>query len=104
MSDGYAVDPENLRAHTAHINSLIERFEAVRSASAAVTQADDAFGPLCAWIAPLLEEKHGDVDELIDQGKHNLESHVTALNASADLYEDADSSVASDIDDLAEEL
>jgi hypothetical protein len=104
VSDGYTVEPDDIRAHVANINSLIERFETVRSASAAITQADDAFGPLCAWIAPLLEEKHGDVDELIDQGKHNLETHVAALNASADLYEDTDTASASDLDGLAGEL
>lgn len=104
MSDSYAVEPDDIRAHAANINSLIERFETVRSASAAITQADDAFGPLCAWIAPLLEEKHGDVDELIDQGKHNLETHVAALSKSADLYEDSDGAAASDLDGLAGEL
>ncbi|THV40806.1 type VII secretion target [Glycomyces buryatensis] len=104
MSDRLSVDPEDLRTHTSHIQGLIERFEAVRSASTAITQADDAFGPLCEWIAPILEEKHAMVDARIDQGKRNLEGHVTALNATAESYEDADASAASDLDNIAGEL
>lgn len=101
MSTSIDVDPEELRNHSAHIQSLIDRIATVRAASTAISQADDAFGPLCEWIAPILEEKHGQTDELIDQAKSNLETHVTALNTTADAYEEADASAAAELDGLA---
>jgi uncharacterized protein YukE len=104
MSESLSVDPGELREHVSHLQGLIDRIATVRSASTAITQADDAFGPLCAWIAPILEEKHGDTDELIDQARYNLETHVTELNATADAYEEADAAAASDLDELAGEL
>lgn len=104
MSGIINVDPYELRNHSGHLQGLIARIESVRSASAAISQADDAFGPLCAWMAPILEEKHGETDVLIDQAKANLETHVTELGASADAYEEADASAASDFDGLSGEL
>jgi uncharacterized protein YukE len=104
VSDRLDVDPEALRQHASRINGLKERIQMVRDASGSIAQADDAFGPLCEWIAPILEEKHGHVDELIDQGIHNLETHVTALNGSADDYETADADAASDFENLAGEM
>ena len=104
MSDRFDVDPEALRHHASRIDGLIQRIQMVRDASGSIAQADSAFGPLCEWIAPILEEKHGHVDELIDQGIHNLETHVTALNGSADDYETADADATSDFQNLAGEL
>jgi uncharacterized protein YukE len=101
MSGIINVDPQELRTHSAHIQDLVSRIESVRSASSAIAQADDAFGPLCAWMAPILEEKHGDTDTLIDQAKANLETHVTELGATADAYEEADAAAASDFDGLS---
>jgi uncharacterized protein YukE len=104
VSSSLDVDPEALRLHASRIAGLAQRIQTVRDASGAIAQADSAFGPLCEWIAPILEEKHGHVDELIDQGIHNLETHVTALNGSAEDYETADADVASGFESLAGEL
>jgi hypothetical protein len=104
MSGIINVDPQELRTHSTHLQGLIARIETVRSASTAITQAGDAFGPLCAWMAPILEEKHGETDALIDQAKANLETHVTELGATADAYEEADSAAATDFGGLSGEL
>ncbi len=104
MSAGIEVDPEELRAHASNLHELIQRFENVRSASAAIAEAPEAFGPLCEWMAGILEEKHALVDPLIDQGKANLDSHVDAINECAAAYEDSDVAAAKDLDDLFGEI
>jgi hypothetical protein len=104
VSGSLDVDPETLRLHASRINGLIQRIQTVRDASGSIAQADSAFGPLCEWIAPILEEKHGHLDELVDQGIHNLETHVTALNGSADDYDAADAEAASEFENLGGEL
>lgn len=100
MSSGIEVDPEELRTHAGNIDGLMARFETVKAASAQITAAPDAFGPLCEWMAGILEEKHQMVEPLIDKGRDNLGTHVEALRTCADLYEESDASAGSDFDKL----
>ncbi|MBO3733461.1 type VII secretion target [Glycomyces niveus] len=104
MSSGIQVDPEELRTHAGHIDSLIARFETVKAASAQITAAPDAFGPLCEWMAGILEDKHQMVEPLFDKGKSNLGTHVEALRTCADLYEESDASAGGDFDKLGGEI
>lgn len=101
MSNGIEVDPEELRTHAGHIDGLIQRYETVKAASAAITAAPDAFGPLCEWMAGILEEKHQLVEPLFDKGRNNLDTHVQALRTCADLYEESDASAGSDFEKLS---
>jgi uncharacterized protein YukE len=101
VSTGIEVDPEELRTHAGHIDGLIQRYETVKAASAQIAAAPDAFGPLCEWMAGILEEKHQMVEPLFDKGKDNLGTHVEALRTCADLYEESDASAASDLDKLS---
>lgn len=101
MSSGIEVDPEELRTHAGHIDGLIQRFEAVKAASAHISAAPDAFGPLCEWMAGILEEKHQMIEPLFDKGASNLGTHVEALRTCADLYDDSDASAASDFGRLS---
>lgn len=104
MSGGIEVDPEELRVHAAHLDGLIQRFETVKAAAAQISASPDAFGPLCEWMAGILEEKHQMVEPLFDQGMTSLGSNADALRACADVYEDADAVTAGDLDKLGGEL
>lgn len=104
MSAGIEVDPEELRTHAGHIDGLIARYEAVKAASAQITAAPDAFGPLCEWMAGILEDKHQMVEPLIERGASNLGTHVEALRTCADLYEESDAGSAEDFSRLSGEL
>lgn len=104
MSGGIEVDPEELRAHAGHIDGLVQRFATVKSASAQITAAPDAFGPLCEWMAGILEEKHQLVEPLFDQAIRSLGTNVEALRTCADVYEESDADAAGDLDGLSGEL
>ncbi|WP_026931573.1 type VII secretion target [Glycomyces tenuis] len=104
MSGGIEVDPEELRTHAGHVESLIQRYETVKAASAEITAAPDAFGPLCEWMAGILEEKHTMIEPLFDKAAHNLGTHVDTLRECADTYEESDTTAAGDLDKLFEEM
>ncbi|WP_026923209.1 type VII secretion target [Glycomyces arizonensis] len=104
MSGGIEVDPEELRTHATHIDGLVQRIETVKSAAAQITAAPDAFGPLCEWMAGILEEKHQMVEPLFDQGMQSLGSNAEALRVCADVYEDSDAAGAGDLDKLNGEM
>ncbi|MEV3935040.1 type VII secretion target [Glycomyces sp. NPDC049804] len=101
MSGGIEVDPEELRTHAGHIDGLIQRFETVQAASAEITAAPDAFGPLCEWMAGILEDKHQMVEPLFGKGISNLGTHVEALRTCAELYEESDAGAGSEFDRLS---
>lgn len=101
MSSGIEVDPEELRTHAGNIDGLIQRYETVKAASAQITAAPDAFGPLCEWMAGILEEKHQMIEPLFDKGAGNLGTHVEALRTCADLYEESDAGTASEFGRLS---
>jgi uncharacterized protein YukE len=104
VSGGIEVDPEELRTHAAHIESLVQRIETVKSAAAEITAAPDAFGPLCEWMAGILEAKHQMVEPLFDQGMQSLGSNVEALRTCADVYEESDTTAAGDLGKLNGEM
>ncbi|MFG3339131.1 type VII secretion target [Glycomyces sp. NPDC048151] len=104
MSSGIEVDPEELRTHAGHIDGLMQRFATVKDASAQITAAPDAFGPLCEWMAGILEDKHQMIEPLFDKGKDNLGTHVEALRTCADLYDESDASAGSEFDKLGGEF
>ena len=86
------------------IDGLIARYEAVKAASAQITAAPDAFGPLCEWMAGILEDKHQMVEPLFERGASNLGTHVEALRTCADLYEESDAGSAEDFSRLSGDL
>lgn len=87
MGNGYQVDVEQLRAHARNIEAIRARFEAVKSASAHITQDDEAYGLLCGWIAGVLEGRHVTQDELVSYAEENLTLMAEALRKAADEYE-----------------
>ncbi|MFC3503277.1 hypothetical protein ACFOOK_20180 [Micromonospora krabiensis] len=90
MSDGFAVDAEQIRAHARNIEALRSRFSAVKGASAHIVQDDAAYGQLCGWIAGILESRHARQDELVAYVEENLSLVVKGLGTTADNYDNAD--------------
>ncbi|HYQ64750.1 type VII secretion target [Actinophytocola sp.] len=94
MGDRYTVDPAELRKHAGDIDSLRERFAAVKAASAHIAQDDQAYGMLCGWISGILEGRHTKQDELIAYVEENLDIVARELRETADDYEARDANTA----------
>jgi hypothetical protein len=83
---GYDVDIEQIRTHAGNVDAIRARFEAVKAASAHITQDGEAYGLLCQWISGLMEGRHARQDELIAYVEENLSLAVESLRATADEY------------------
>jgi hypothetical protein len=94
MSDGFAVDVPQIRAHAAKIDAVQQRFAAVQAASSAIARDDAAYGLLCGWIAGVLERRHTRQDELIAYVAENLRLASDALIRTGQEYEQADDTAA----------
>lgn len=84
---GYDVDIEQIRTHAGNVDAIRARFEAVKAASAHITQDGEAYGLLCQWISGLMEGRHARQDELIAYVEENLSLAVESLRATADEYQ-----------------
>lgn len=91
MSDGFAADANEIRAHAQHIEALRARFGAVKAASAHIRQDDAAYGLLCGWISAVLEGRHTRQDELIAYVEENLSLVSDGLRKTADGYDTTES-------------
>jgi uncharacterized protein YukE len=94
MGDKYTVDPAELRKHAGNVDSLKERFAAVKAASTHIAQDDQAYGLLCGWISGILEGRHHKQDELLAYVEENLDIVARELRATADDYEARDAATA----------
>ncbi|MCW3844571.1 type VII secretion target [Micromonospora yasonensis] len=90
MTDGFAVDAEQIRAHARNVDALRGRFDAVKTASAHIAQDDSAYGLLCSWMPAILEGRHKRQDELIAYVEENLSLVVQGLHRTADAYDNVD--------------
>lgn len=68
----FAVSSEQIRAHARNVETVRDRFAAVQTASAAISQDDAAYGLLCGWIAAVLAGRHARQDELFAYVEENL--------------------------------
>jgi hypothetical protein len=94
MTDGFSVDAAQLRRHVAHLEAIRARFGAVRSASAAISRDDSAYGLLCGWLPAVLEGRHQRQDGLIAYVEENLSLAAEALAEVAAAYDDVDTGAA----------
>ena len=104
MSDGYIVDPEQLRAHANNLEQFKARFEAIKTASSHIAQDDEAYGQLCAWIAGVLEERHMRQDDIVDYVEENIGLAAESIRAAADAYEESDNDSAVNFDDFHSDM
>jgi hypothetical protein len=81
---------DQLRAHARNVDTLRDRFGAVKAASAHITQNDAAYGMLCQWMPRVLESRHVRQDELCAYVEENLSLVAQRLRQTADAYEEAD--------------
>lgn len=94
MTDGFSVDPQQLRAHAAKIDALQQRFGAVRAAGAGIGRDDAAYGMLCSWMAGVLDRRRVRQAELIAYVEENLRIASDALAAAGADYELSDDAAA----------
>ncbi|AGZ46446.1 type VII secretion target [Actinoplanes friuliensis] len=94
MADGFQVDAAQIRRHIAGLEAVRSRFGAVKSASAAISQDDGAYGLLCSWLPAVLEGRHRRQDELLAYVEENLTLAADSLTAVAGDYEDTDNAAA----------
>ena len=94
MSDGFAVDAEQLRAHAARLAAVRDRFGAIKGASAAITADSAAYGELCGWISAILERRHARQDTLFAYVEENLRLAASALVDTGADYDRTDQAAA----------
>jgi len=90
MAEGFQVLTEQIRSHARNVEAVMDRFGAVKSASAHIAQNDQAYGLLCAWMPAILEGRHNRQDELFSYVEENLSLASQALVKAADSYDGAD--------------
>jgi hypothetical protein len=96
--DGFTSDIEQIREHAKNLETLRQRFDAVKTASSHIAQDDQAYGLLCGWIAGILEGRHNRQDELIAYVEENLSLAAQSLRETADDYEGRERSTATVFD------
>ena len=94
MTDGFAVDAQQIRAHAAKIDEVQQRFSAIEGASSAITQDHAAYGMLCGWISAILHGRHVQQDELYAYVAENLRLASEALIHTGQAYDQVDDDVA----------
>ncbi|MEU8157102.1 type VII secretion target [Micromonospora sp. NPDC048986] len=101
---GWTADTAQIRAHSASIEALRSRLEAVRGASAHIAQNDQAYGLLCGWISAILEGRHTRQDELVASLDENLRLVADGLRRTAGSYDGADSDGAASMSAISRRL
>ncbi|GAA3027918.1 type VII secretion target [Actinokineospora globicatena] len=104
MTDGYAVDVEQIRRHAARLDAIRGRFAAVRSASAHISGDARAYGKLCGWISQVLAGRHQKQNDLVGEVAENLSMAASSLRESADAYATNDTAAADTLAKIGEEL
>ena len=104
MADSYTVDPAQLDEHAANLESLKQRFAAVKAASAHIAQDDQAYGLLCGWLSGVLDGRHQRQDELIAYVEENLSIVAQELRDSAGEYRSRDAEVVTAMGRIRREL
>lgn len=94
MTDGFVVDPAQVRAHAAKLGAVQQQFDALRTASTAISADTAAYGMLCGWISAILERRHERQDELIAYVEENFRRASSALIRTGDDYQETDSAAA----------
>ncbi|MEV6905329.1 type VII secretion target [Amycolatopsis sp. NPDC051372] len=54
MSSGFELVPDELRAHSAHLDGLVDRLNQAMSAARSVSVDNSAYGILCAFLPPVV--------------------------------------------------
>jgi hypothetical protein len=104
MGEGYEVDTEQLGQLSSRFAAFATEFDAILTASQAISQDDEAYGILCSWIPAVLEGRHEEFDELMRYGQENFTLLAEAVTSTAESYEYAEEDIASEFDVLAEGL
>jgi len=94
MTDGFAADAAQIRAHAARVRSIQDRFGAVKDAGAAIAADSAAYGLLCGWISAILERRHVRQDQLLAYVEENFDRAAAALTTTGDDYDRADHAAA----------
>lgn len=87
MHGGFEVNVEALRAHATAMLAIHDRFAAVMAASGTIFQADEAYGQLCQFLPPILEERHRDQDKGVGMLAENIALLAAGIKKNADAYE-----------------
>lgn len=90
MTEGFLVDPAQLRRHVSNLEAVRARFGAVKAASGHIAQDSGAYGMLCSWLPAILEGRHQRQDGLVAYVEENLSLAADALSSVARVYEDVD--------------
>jgi hypothetical protein len=94
MTDGFAAEAEQIRGHATSVDAVQQRFQALKAASANITEDHAAYGMLCGWISAVLEGRHAKQDDLFAYVERNLSLASDALVRTGQDYERVDDDAA----------
>ena len=87
MSGGYEVLPAELRAHADKIDRLAARLGEALFAARHVRMQTDAYGKICSFIPPLMDEVAQEAFDALAAGQNGVTEIATNIRHTADEYE-----------------
>lgn len=92
---GFAVLPTELRSHAGGVDGLAQRIGEAMVAARQVSMDDAAYGVICQFLPPLLEEIEQQAADALGAGQTGVSELAIRLRHTADEYErrDDDSAV-----------
>ncbi|SDK50102.1 Excreted virulence factor EspC, type VII ESX diderm [Glycomyces sambucus] len=98
------VDPQQLRDHAQHLDGLADAFGDVIGAGDHIVQDGEAYGLLCQWIPPILEERQQKQQDITELLQTNLGKIAAALREVADNYESTDDDTATSMKRIGSDI
>jgi hypothetical protein len=86
----YEVVPEELRAHSSHLDGLMDRLRDTISAANTVSMADDAYGLLCAFMPPIINPMEQKGMEALEAAAEGVKTTADNVRATATQYQESD--------------
>jgi hypothetical protein len=91
---GFEVRPAELRTHADKIDRLASRLGEALFAARHVSMQKDAYGKICSFIPPLMNDIERDAYEALAAGQNGLTEIATNIRHTADEYDRRDDDAA----------
>ncbi|RSD07824.1 type VII secretion target [Amycolatopsis eburnea] len=89
MTAGFEVEPDELVAHSSHVESLVDRLNTA-SAAADTAMSDDAYGLLCAFLPPIIRPTGEKAKETLAASIEGVRGLADNVKTAAQSYRDGE--------------
>lgn len=104
MSDGFEVNPEQVRAHSTTVDGFAARADTAVDAGAHVTSLDDAYGLFCRPFGTLLKDPQQRGVDTLTEAAAQMHEMTAGLADCAETYQEAEEQITEMIEALVEAL